>query len=97
MYRVRVQLDNGKFIIVADRDALEGAVQLIEGLNAHWPRQYVVCDSEGKRVNLARHTPMKYKGGENRSPSPGSRGTPTEIGCENLSRRLRIRRRQRGR
>jgi len=46
------QLENGEFVHVAARDELEQAVQLVEALNAHWPGEYVVRDSEGKDVDL---------------------------------------------
>ncbi len=52
MYRVFRQLENGEFVHVAARDELEQAVQLVEALNAHWPGEYVVRDSEGKDVDL---------------------------------------------
>lgn len=59
MYRVLAQLDDGEFVVVACRDELKEAVQLIEGLNAHWPKEYVVRDSQGSDVDITR-----YKGTE---------------------------------
>ena len=54
MYCVLVQLDNGELRVVASRDDLEEAVQLIEELNAYWPRTYFVRDSEGSDIGLTR-------------------------------------------
>ena len=56
MYHVFVQLDDCEFAIVACRDDLEEAVHLIDGLNAYWPREYVVRDLEGHDVDLTRYT-----------------------------------------
>ena len=55
MYRVLAQLDDGEFMFVACRGELKEAVQLIEGLNAYWPNEYVVRDSQGNDVDLARY------------------------------------------
>lgn len=52
VFRVFRQLENGEFVHVASRDELEQAVQLVEALNAHWPGEYVVRDSEGNDVEL---------------------------------------------
>ncbi len=54
MYHVFVQLDDFEFVTVACRDELEEAIHLIDGLNAYWPREYVVRDSEGHGVDLTR-------------------------------------------
>ena len=61
MYRVFVQLDDREFVIVARRDELEEAVQLIESLYAYWPREYVVRDSEGNDVDLTRYTAIQFE------------------------------------
>ena len=61
MYRVFVQLDDDEFVIVACRDELEEAVQLIERLYAYWPREYVVRDSEGNDVDLTRYTAIEFE------------------------------------
>jgi hypothetical protein len=50
MYRVFARLEEGGFILVASRGQLGQALQLVKGLNAGWPRDYVVRDSEGKDV-----------------------------------------------
>ena len=52
MYSVFAKLGDGEFLFVASRDELGQAVQLIEALNANWPREYVVRDSEGNEVDL---------------------------------------------
>jgi hypothetical protein len=52
VYTVFKQLENGEFVHVAIRDELEQAVQLVEALNAHWPGEYVVRDSEGNDMDL---------------------------------------------
>ena len=59
MYHVFVQLDDCEFVTVACRDELEEAIHLIHGLNAYWPREYVVRDSEGHDVDLTRYTAIK--------------------------------------
>lgn len=56
MYQVMAQLDDGEFLIVAYRDNLEEAAELIEGLNSYWPREYLVCDSQGNEVDLTTYT-----------------------------------------
>jgi hypothetical protein len=56
MYRILAQLSDGEFMFVASRNELEEVRQLIEGLNAYWPKEYVVRDSQGNDVNLARYT-----------------------------------------
>jgi hypothetical protein len=56
MYRVLAQLEDGEFLHVACRNKLQEAVQLIEGLNAYWPREYVLRDSQGSDVDLRRYT-----------------------------------------
>ncbi len=56
MYQVLVQLDDREFAIVACRDELSEAVDLIERLCAYWPREYVVRDSQGHDVDLVRNT-----------------------------------------
>ena len=53
MYTVFKQLENGELEHVAERNELEQAVQLVEALNAHWPGEYVVRDSEGNDVDLS--------------------------------------------
>jgi hypothetical protein len=59
MYRIFVQLDDREFVIVACCDELQEAVELIEGLSAYWPREYVVRDSEGHDVDITRYTAME--------------------------------------
>jgi hypothetical protein len=63
MYQVLAQLDDGEFLIVACRDELEEAVQLIEGLNAYWPRKYLVRDSEGNDLHLTRYAAIEPEHG----------------------------------
>jgi len=63
MYQVLVQLEGGELLYVASRNELEEAVQLIDGLNSYWPRKYVVHDSEGNKVDLARYTAMEAEHG----------------------------------
>ena len=50
MYNVFKQLGNGEFLQVASRDKLEEAVQLVNGLNAAWPGEYEVRDSNLEAV-----------------------------------------------
>jgi hypothetical protein len=53
VYSVFKQLENGEFVHVASRNDLEQAVQLVETLNANWPGEYEVRDSEGNAVDLS--------------------------------------------
>jgi hypothetical protein len=46
VYRVFRQLENGELVHVALRDRLEQAAELAASLNATWPGEYVVRDSE---------------------------------------------------
>lgn len=50
MFRVLTRLEDGEFIFVASREQLGQAMQLARELNASWPREYIVRDSEGKNV-----------------------------------------------
>jgi hypothetical protein len=52
VYRVFKRLGNGEFLQVASLYELDQAVRLVEALNAHWPGEYVVQDSEGNDVDL---------------------------------------------
>ena len=54
MYTVFKQLQNEEFVHVASRDKYEQAVQLMEALNSHWPGYYVVKDSQGNAIGLAK-------------------------------------------
>ena len=58
MYTVFKQLQNGEFVHVASRDEYEQAVQLMEGLNSHWPGHYVVRDSQGNAIDLTKPSAM---------------------------------------
>ena len=51
MYSVFTKLGNGEFLFIASRDKLEQAVHLVQELNANWPHEYVVRDSEGNDVD----------------------------------------------
>jgi hypothetical protein len=59
MYRILTQLEDGELLYVACRNQIVEAVELIEGLNTHWPREYIVLDSEGNDVDLTRCTAME--------------------------------------
>ena len=52
MYSVFTKLGDGEFLFVASREELEQAAQLVQELNANWPHEYVVRDSEGNDVAL---------------------------------------------
>ena len=52
MYRVFTKLGDGEWMHVATREKLEQAVQLAVSLNASWPREYVVRDSQGNGVTF---------------------------------------------
>lgn len=56
MNPLMVQLDDGEFLFVASHDELDEALQLIEGLRAYWPREYVLRDSNGNDLRLTRYT-----------------------------------------
>ena len=58
MFRVLKELENGEFLHVAIRDEFEQAVQLAEELNALWPGEYLVRDSEGNEGNDNRPKPI---------------------------------------
>ena len=58
MYTVFKQLQNGEFVHVASRDEHHQAVQLVESLNSHWPGHYVVRDSQGNAIDLAKSSGM---------------------------------------
>ena len=50
--------------IVASREEVEQAVQLVVSLNASWPREYVVRDSHGDSVNPVEKRSMESERGE---------------------------------
>jgi hypothetical protein len=52
MYGVFTKLGDGEFLFVASREKLEQAAQLLQELNANWPNEYVVRDSNGNDVDL---------------------------------------------
>lgn len=58
MYTVFKQLQNGEFVHVAFRDEHDQAVQLVESLNSYWPGNYVVRDSQGNAMDLAKSSVM---------------------------------------
>ena len=58
MYTVFKQIQNGEFVHVASRDAHDQAVQLVESLNSYWPGHYVVRDSQGNAIDLAKSPVM---------------------------------------
>jgi hypothetical protein len=53
VYSVFRQLGNGEFLLVASREKLKEAIQLVEAFNSHWPGEYVVRDSEGKDIDIS--------------------------------------------
>jgi hypothetical protein len=50
MYSVFTKLGDGEFLFVASRDELLQAANLVQELNANWPREYVVRDSKGNEI-----------------------------------------------
>ena len=50
MYSVITKRSDGEFLFVASREELEKAAQLVQGLNASWPNEYVVWDSKDNDV-----------------------------------------------
>jgi hypothetical protein len=57
IYSVFAQLDDGTVLLVASCDDPEQAVQIVETLNASWPRRYVVRDSIGNDVYVNEQPP----------------------------------------
>jgi len=51
MYSVFTKLGEGEFLFVASRDKLEQAAQLVQKLNATWPREYLIRDSKGNQFH----------------------------------------------
>lgn len=66
MYKVFTKLGDGEWMYVATREDLDQAVLLVESLNASWPREYVVRDSQGNGVTF----------GQERSMQPEHRSVP---------------------
>jgi hypothetical protein len=52
MYSILKQLESGEFVYVASRDEFEKAVQFAHALNAEWPGEYEVRDSQAALVKL---------------------------------------------
>jgi hypothetical protein len=46
VYRIFRQIESGELVHVALRDRLEQAAELVASLNATWPGEYIVQDSE---------------------------------------------------
>lgn len=70
MYSVFTKLGDGDFLYVATRDNLEQAVQLADALNASWPRDYVVRDSQGNDIDFSAGRSMELERSQ-WNPSPG--------------------------
>jgi GGDEF domain-containing protein len=51
MYSIFARLDGGDFLFVASCDELQQAVQLARELNANWPNEFIVQDSNGNIVD----------------------------------------------
>jgi hypothetical protein len=51
VYSVFTKLGDGEFLFVASREELEQAAQLVQELNANWPNEYVIRDSNGNDVD----------------------------------------------
>jgi hypothetical protein len=68
MYSVFVRLDNGVLIFVTCCEQLEESVQFVLELNALWPRDYLLCDSEGKEIVTEECSAMFRNPVTNRSP-----------------------------
>ena len=69
MFSVFTRLGDGGYILVASRDQLGQAMQLVQELNASWPREYVVRDAEGNNVE-----PIEYPATNSISVSPNALG-----------------------
>ncbi len=52
MFSIFTRIEGGDFIFVASFRQLGEALHLVQDLNAVWPREYEVRDSEGKSVEL---------------------------------------------
>lgn len=61
MFKLYARLGDGEFVFVASRNDLQGALQLAESLNASWPRQYEVRDSQGNGVNFPEVRPVEHE------------------------------------
>ncbi len=55
MYTVFTRLADGELLLVATREEVEQAVRLARELNASWPHEYVVRDSEGNDFKVYDH------------------------------------------
>jgi len=53
MYVVLKRLEDGEFVHVASRDDLQEAVQLAQSLNALWPGEYEIRNSNSEVVSLS--------------------------------------------
>jgi len=53
MYTAFKQLEDGEFVQVVSRNVLEEAVQIVDSLNAVWPRGYEVRESQSQIVRYA--------------------------------------------
>ena len=51
VYSVFTKLGDGEFLFIASREELEQAAQLVQELNANWPNEYVIRDSNGNDVD----------------------------------------------
>jgi hypothetical protein len=65
VYTAFKQLENGEFIQVASRDQLEEAVQLVDLLNAAWPGEYEVRESDTKAVRYSLSCRLGGKSNQN--------------------------------
>jgi len=51
VFSIFTKLGDGEFLFVASREELKLAALLVQELNANWPNEYVVRDSQGKDVD----------------------------------------------
>lgn len=52
MYRVFKKLEDGELMHVASREEFEEAIEFARELQALWPGEYVVRDSEGNATEM---------------------------------------------
>jgi hypothetical protein len=45
-YRIFRKLESEEFLLMASRDSLEEAEQLVESFREHWPGEYVIRENE---------------------------------------------------
>ena len=52
LYHLFRKLQDGEYLHIGSREALEDTQKLLEAFNSEWPGDYIIKDAEGNELNL---------------------------------------------